>query len=382
MQPAPRTAMIQQVLVSPLVGGATVVAIRLAASAQRLGIGTLAWVPGSGPATEALDREEVTWRTYALDAMRRGTARHLLACTRMLPGLVRTQRPVVHVHNPVVYRFIRPALVAARARTVVHFQIEPSAEEIEWTLRFPPDHVVACARYIAAKIIQVLGPKRRGLPVSAVPNAVDIDRFMPGSATTARDRVGLPTDRFVALMIANLAPHKGHATAVRAVQLLKVRGIPIECWLVGEDRSEGRDYERELRSLCSQLDVEERVRFLGFRSDAPELLRAADVFLLPSTHEGLPLSLLEAQASRVPVIGSPIPGILEVVEDGKTGFIIPADDHVGYADRIQMLYDRRELRRQVADAAAAQVVRDYGWSTLEERMFKIYGSLTVIAKRS
>src|SRR5437867_3827346 len=137
-----RTPMLHQVLASRLVGGAAVVAIRLAASAQRRRTRALAWVPGRGPAAEALDQEHVAWRAYNLDAMRRGTARHLLACMQMMPALIRRQPPVVHVHNPVVYRFVRPALVAARARTVVHFHIEPSIEEIDWALRFPPDHIV------------------------------------------------------------------------------------------------------------------------------------------------------------------------------------------------------------------------------------------------
>ena len=142
----------------------------------------------------------------------------------------------------------------------MHFHIEPNAQEIEWALRFPPDHVVACARYIAAKIIQVLGPRRGTLPVIAVPNAVDLDRFTPGPAAAARVRLGLPTDRFVVLMMANLAPHKGQVTALRALQVLKMRGMPIECWLVGEDRSDGREYERTRRSLCSQqLDPRKRL---------------------------------------------------------------------------------------------------------------------------
>jgi glycosyltransferase involved in cell wall biosynthesis len=367
--------MLHQVLVSRLVGGAGLVAIHLAASARRRGIRTLGWVPDSGPASEALDREHVAWRRYHLEAMRGSAVRQLSACAQMLPGLIGWERPVVHVHNPVVYRFLRPALVAARARLVVHFQIEPSKDEIEWTLQYPPDHVVTCARYIAAQIVQVLGARGTRLPVSAVPNAVDLQRFKPGSSTIARTRVGLPTDRFVVVVIANLSPHKGQATALRAMRVLKARGVAVECWLVGEDRSHGHEYERELRALCSELGVDHEVRFLGFRADAPEILRAADAFLLPSATEGLPLSLIEAQASRVPVIGSSIPGILEVVADGKTGFIVPADDAVGYADRIQLLVERRELRHELADAAAAQVRREYDWSTLEERMFRIYRSL-------
>ena len=152
------------------------------------------------------------------------------------------------------------------------------------------------------------------------------------------------------LMLANLAPHKGQATAIRAVQILKRRGIPVDCWLVGERRTDVGSYEAELRQLCSALGVQDIVQFLGFRRDGPDLLRAADVFLLPSTHEGLPLSVLEAQAAHVPVIGAPIPGILEVVEDGMTGFVVPADRS-------------RRIRRPNSAALRA---RGYSWTDIVE----------------
>jgi glycosyltransferase involved in cell wall biosynthesis len=309
--------------------------------------------------------------------MSQGSAAHLLACASMVPTLFSLERSVVHVHNPVVYRYLRPSLIAARARVVVHFHIEPGREDIWYSLKDPPHHVVACARYIAKKIEDVLRERGSAVPVSAVPNSIDLARFTPGSASEARERIGLTTARFVILMMANLAAHKGQVTALRALSRLKSRELPVECWLVGEDRSAGREYEQELRTLCSHLGLDDCVRFLGFRSDAPELLRAADVFLLPSTHEGLPLSVLEAQAAGIPVVGSTIPGITEVVDDGRTGFIVPADDDAGYAARIQTLLEQPELRRNITTAAAETVAREHSWPMLEDRMFEIYRSLAL-----
>ena len=252
-----RVSTVHEVLASHLVGGAGIVAIRLARAARERQIPSMSWVPGRGPASDSLDREGVSWRTYDLEAMRDGTVRHLTACARMGIGLVGRPRPIVHVHNPVIYRLIRPALVAVNARVVVHFQIEPTDEEIRWTLRFPPDQIVACAQYIAAKIAATLAQSGVVVPVSALPNAIDLQRFSRGPATKidVRRRLGLPTDRHVVLMLANLAPHKGQATAIRAVQILKRRGIPVDCWLVGEERTDVGSYEANCgnsarRSAC------------------------------------------------------------------------------------------------------------------------------------
>jgi len=101
-------------------------------------------------------------------------------------------------------------------------------------------------------------------------------------------------------------------------------------------------------------------------------LRAADAFVLPSSQEGLPLSVLEAQSAHVPVVGSDIPGIREVVEDGETGFVVPAENPVGYADRLQTLFQDRERRQQVTARAAAQVARDHQWTSFEDRIFAVF----------
>lgn len=366
---------LHQVLVSHQIGGAAAVAIRLASAARRRQLRCVGWVPGPGPASAALTQAGIAWRTYDLAGLRESALSQLIGCGRMLPGLVRSERPVVHIHNPNVYRFLKPALIACRARTVVHFHIEPTPEQILYALRFPPDHVVACARYIASTIKSVLGPRGERLHVTAVPNFVDMDVFRPGSSGEARSRLGIAADRLVVLMLANLAPHKGQATALRAVARLKARGLPIQCWLAGEDRTPGRAYEQTLRALCSDLQLDDVVRFLGFRSDASDLLRAADVFLLPSTHEGLPLSVLEAQACGIPVVGSTIPGIAEVIEDGDTGFIVLADDAATYAERIEMLFHRPDVRARIAASAVAAIAREYTGSIFEDRMFTVYRSL-------
>jgi glycosyltransferase involved in cell wall biosynthesis len=178
-------------------------------------------------------------------------------------------------------------------------------------------------------------------------------------------------------MVANLAPEKGQVTLLRALHLLRSRGVSGECWLVGEDRATGAPTEQELRSLCAQLGIVDVVKFLGFRNDIPLLLQAADSLALPSAREGLPLAVLEAQAARVPVIASNVPGILEVVEDSRTGFVVPPDDHQGYADRLQMLWQSEELRQKLVDAAFAHVSKTYAWPLLEERVFAIYRSMLV-----
>jgi glycosyltransferase involved in cell wall biosynthesis len=172
-------------------------------------------------------------------------------------------------------------------------------------------------------------------------------------------------------MLANLAPHKGQETTIRAVAALKRRGVDVTCWLAGvERRADG--YAERLLDLIAALGVRDRVALLGQRGDAPDLLRAADVFLLPSTNEGLPLSILEAQATRVPVLAAPTAGVPEVVVDGETGYLIPAADAGGYAERIACLLADPETAQRIADNGYRLVCQRYDWESFCRSVETLY----------
>lgn len=373
VRPGARHAPLHQVLVSRRAGGATQVALAIARAALRRGWPGLTWVPGPGPARDAVQRAQLPHRAIPVEATSTSDLRRLLACGQLLAALVGRTPAVVHVHSAWMFGLIRPALVATGARTVVHFHIDPEDGEIAWTLKRPPHQVVACARYIADRVqgeVDRLGLRTR---VTAVQNAVDLERFVPGDRAAARQELGLGAPgRFVALTLANLAPHKGQTIAIRAIHALARRGVDAELWLAGEDRSGTGTYEQELRRLADELQVTERVRFLGFRSDIARLLHASDVFLLPSAREGLPLSVLEAQASAIPVVTSAIPGMLEIIQDGVNGFAVAGDDPAVYAERLQTLHRDAGVRSAMTDAAIRRVRQEHAWHVFEDRMFGVY----------
>jgi len=184
--------------------------------------------------------------------------------------------------------------------------------------------IITCARFLVDQVRNALPDHlQRTQSIVAVPNAVDMDRFHPEDKDLAKQKVGAPRNIPLILLVANLAPHKGHKgheTAIRAVAILKERGVNAWLWFAGIERGDSLEYTERLKTLCGELGVAGRVRFLGQRSDVPELLRAADFFLLPSTSVGLPLSILEAQASKVPVIAAPTAGIPEIIRHVKQVF--------------------------------------------------------------
>jgi glycosyltransferase involved in cell wall biosynthesis len=111
----------------------------------------------------------------------------------------------------------------------------------------------------------------------------------------------------------------------------------------------------ELRSpmnhLAQELGIAERVRFWGVRSDVADILRAADIFTLPSQYEGNPMSVMEAMAAGLPVVASRVGGIPELVEDEQMGMLIPVDSEPCLVQAFQALISNAPLRQQMGQAA-------------------------------
>jgi glycosyltransferase involved in cell wall biosynthesis len=361
-------------LVSRELGGAGLIALQLASRASREGMAVDVWVPGSGRAAQAAEREGLPWHSYDLAGMTAGNLRHAWACCRLALRLP-AQPGIAHVHGPGAYRLLRPALRRTPLRTVVHVQIDAAPGEVQWAFRDSPDLVVTCARYMIGPLRDALGERGAGMRIEAVPNAVDTERFHPSDRPAAKRLVGAPADRPLVLMLANLSPHKGQEATLRAVAELKARGRDVACWIAGVERDGAGTYLRHLQALTAELGIADRVRFLGFRQDGPDLLRAADFLLLPSTHEGLPFAVLEAQASGTAVLAAPTAGVPEAITDGVTGFLIPADASSAYARRLEALLDDPASYHQVTERALATVRRTYNWTAFYNRIQDLYAEV-------
>jgi glycosyltransferase involved in cell wall biosynthesis len=187
--------------------------------------------------------------------------------------------------------------------------------------------------------------------VIVVPNGVDLGRFRPGAADPAlRRALGLPLDGPVVGYFGRLEHGKGADVLLAAAEPLLLK-VPAATLLVVGDGPLGAPLAR--RALTSGA----RAIFAGKRSDVPDLLRLCDVIAVPSRQEAFGRILIEAMASRVPVVASAVGGIPEVVADGVTGLLVPPEDPDALAAALALtLADTAatatRVRRAAADVAA------------------------------
>jgi glycosyltransferase involved in cell wall biosynthesis len=368
-----KTAVYHQFLVSCELGGAGIVALHLAEYLAALGREAPVWAPGPGPAWGEAERLGLAVHSYDLQSALSPSALAAAGANWRVWRRLRGGAGLAHVHSPGAYGALRRSLGLSGLLRVAHVQIEEAPELLRWAFASPPDLIITCAHFLVGRVRQALPEHRRERQrIAAVPNAVDTAKFAPGDKAEARRKVGAPAGAPLALMLANLAPHKGQETAVRAVAALKARGVEVHLWLAGTERGGAGAYTARLRSLITEAGVADRTRLLGQCRDTPDLLRAADFFLLPSTCEGLPLSVLEAQAAKVPVLAAPTAGVPEVVRDGISGFLVPAADAAGYAARMEQLLADRALVVRVTEAAYRDVTREHNWPAFCRRVAELY----------
>jgi glycosyltransferase involved in cell wall biosynthesis len=189
--------------------------------------------------------------------------------------------------------------------------------------------------------------------VRVIPNGIDLKRF-PALARNGRVR------RIV--IVANLRSEKCHDVLLRA--FARVAGMPelprdLSLHVVGDG-----PLRQALEAQTRALGVEDRVSFLGHREDISALLASSDLFVLPSRSEAFPNSVMEAMASGMPVIASAVGGLLDLVEDGRNGLLVPPDDPEALGGAIARLVAQPTLAASLGASARRHVRERYSFDRM------------------
>jgi L-malate glycosyltransferase len=204
-----------------------------------------------------------------------------------------------------------------------------------------------------------------GVPASriqVVPSGIDLAPFQaPFDRPAVRRRLGLADGELLILNVAALAPHKSQTDLLRAAASARARRSDLRFWIAGEG-----PLRAELEAEHRALKLGDTVRFLGFRDDATDLLRAADLFVMSSYLEGLGTSILDAMAGGLAVVATRVGGIPEVVEHQVTGILVPPRDPEALAAAILELAGD-PARRAAMGARGRERARAFSADATAER---------------
>lgn len=176
-----------------------------------------------------------------------------------------------------------------------------------------------------------------------------------------------PQEKVVIIMVARFSPQKDYKTLLLA---LKDINSPIEVLLVGEG-----ELLQSSKQLASELNLNEKVKFLGMRKDVKKLLSRSDIFVLVSHYEGLPISIIEAMSAKLPIIASNVGGVSELVEDGFNGFLIKRGDYRDLNNKLNILINNKELREKMGRKSYQKYKDEFTIERMLDKTFKVYDEL-------
>jgi glycosyltransferase involved in cell wall biosynthesis len=334
------------------IGGAEVLAARLVRQLRGSFRFTFVCLDELGPLGEELRAEgfliHVLGRRPGVD----------LGCSRRLARFLREQNvDLLHCHqySPFFYGICArllcrrpPVLFTEHGRPHPDF---PRRKRIvaNRLLLERRDRVISVGQAVRQALVA-----NEGIPadrVAVICNGVNLAQ--PAACHGRRDEVrrelNLGSNDLVLLHVARLHPIKDHATALRMLALMLGRQPNSRLILAGEGP------EREIiQRHIAELGIGQKVRLLGVRSDVPRLLAAADIAILTSLNEGIPLTLIEAMAAGLPVVATNVGGVGEIVKDGVSGFLAAAADPAALAGKALLLATDPELRSRMGESGRAR----------------------------
>ena len=248
---------------------------------------------------------------------------------------------VVHAHNPAAGAAAAIARVIARRRniaivTTYHGVLPSRMGRATRALSLSSDFVVGCGPTATGQL------RALGLSVDHSATVFNAVEAVPTrSAAEVRQELGVEGAELLVTVGRHVA-EKNQALLLDAVALLADRRPRLRAVLVGDG-----PLREELRARIRRLGLEERVTLAGERADAVDVVAAADVFVLSSSNEALPLAVLEAMALGRPVVATNVGGVGDAVQHEQTGLLVPPDDPPALAAAIERLLDDKELSRRL-----------------------------------
>ena len=175
------------------------------------------------------------------------------------------------------------------------------------------------------------------------------------------------TEEKLIISVGRFAPEKGHRYLIKALNTLNREEVAWRCTFLGEG-----DLETELRALTEAYGLSERVAFPGFCEDVFSVLLTADVFVLPSLHESSPNALIEAMGTGMPCIASDVGGIVDLIEDGKNGIRVPAQDPAALASALHRILTEPDFASQLGRNARTTIQQKFDSDASIRQLEEVY----------
>lgn len=327
--------------------------------------------------------EFLTHDTGVYEKLKEGPVYKVLTVLYMLCGLINaiylslTKRfDIVHVHWPMPHIiFALPFKIFQNSRVISQFHgsevgilekfNQISKKIFTWLINTFSDRVITNSSYNKVRLINLGIDKNVEIIALSNPHSTELRPYVK-------------KDKIYILFVGRFVEFKGLPVLIRAFAEIVKKYPSAELHLVGDGPQ-----KPELIKIVKELKLNSNVKFQGFLVGEPllEAYNKATIFVLPSIKtktgetEGLGVVLIEALSHGVPVIGSKVGGIPDIIIDGKTGLLFEPDNHLELAEKITLLIENPELRKKLVEGGQKHILENFSWEKIVEKMEKVYITL-------
>ncbi len=296
----------------------------------------------------------------------------LLAVCKLKKIIRKNSIKIVHLHSPHAHAL---GLLAAKSdgncKVVLSRRVDfPIKKNILSRVKYSNvDRIIAISKRVKRVLVAdgLLEEK-----IDVVYSGADIDRFRNVEGDYLISELALDKHKLRIGNIAALAWHKDHKTLLEAAKIVVDEFPQVIFLIIGEG-----PLRREIEILIKKFNLGKKVKLLGFRQDIPEILSILHLFVLSSSWEGLGTSLLDALASRVPVVATNVGGIPEIVRDGVNGILVPPGNPGVLAGAIISLLKNRDFAGRMAEEGFRLVKEKFSIKRMVDETRKIYERLVM-----
>lgn len=316
-----------------------------------------------------LEAQQKGFRIIYLNCKKGNILSYIKTVLELMKTIKSFKPHVVHSHLKTLpflvlsYLFLKVPVKMHTIHTIAHYEASGLTRFVnKLCFRFLKVVPISISKQIENTVKEVYGENTNTVVVY---NGIDLKKFK-----RSRNNHSSGNNKIIIVNVASFTPQKNHRMLIEAfehvVSMAKAKKISIELRLIGDG-----PLRKSIEDLVKEKGLNEQVKFFGVRTDVPTLLNQCNIFALSSNREGFPISLIEALACGLPVVATSVGGISEILENGRTGFLVPPGDVEGFSVALFDLVKSENKRKLFADHAEKAVQR-FNIKTITRKYENLY----------
>ncbi len=301
-----------------------------------------------------------------------------LAALRVRQIVKQGQFQIVHLHTPRDLWIVSPALwglnqVRLFAFSRIYFTRKNKLDPLHRLFYRRLEKLINLSHSAQEQMLKNLPlPKEKH---AVIPNPVDIDKFNPGKYDREyfRQKWQVKPEEALIGLVGRIDPGKGQREMIQALPKIISEFPQVKLVLVGQETfGEHQSFAQELKSMAENLKVADKIIWAGFQTQMPEVLRALDIFVMPSYQENFANILLEAMAMQLPIISTNSGGTPEILDFGNCGLLVPPRQAEPLAEAVLNYLRNPELKEKMACAARKRAEKVYALDVVLDQLEELY----------